>query len=91
MTELTKVLEDLQVELFKQLLERARSGEASASDFAVMAKVLKDNNVQVNPETNKQAQELEEKLKAQREKRLSKAERDEAASNVIDFSRGANG
>lgn len=90
MTDLTAVLKDLQTELFKQLLERLKSGEASSSDFQAAAKVLKDNNIQVNHETNKQAQELQEKLDEQRKKRMTPQERLEAESNVVSFSRGAN-
>lgn len=90
MTDPMTVLKDLQTELFKQLLERAKSGESSSSDFMVMAKVLKDNNIQVNPETNKQAQELQDLLEAQKKKRLSPSEKEEVASNVLAFSKGAN-
>lgn len=81
------LLKELHKALAEQLLERVKSGECAAADFAAAAKFLKDNSVTVDPGTDKTLGELEEKLRARSKNRksLSKEELDEV-SNVVSIS-----
>lgn len=57
MTDLTKILEDLQMEALKATLERIKSGEASAAELRVALDILKHNGISV---TSKAAPQLDE-------------------------------
>jgi hypothetical protein len=48
MDKLKKMLEELHYELAAQLLEKIRSGKATAKDYQVAVALLKHNNITVN-------------------------------------------
>jgi hypothetical protein len=56
MSELQKLLRDLgaelHLELFKKLLYKIRSGEATAAEMNVARQLLKDNNIDATPRQN---------------------------------------
>ena len=72
--------------LARQLIAKIESGEASASELAVAAKFLKDNNITCLPTEDNAIGELEEKLKQRRNKRTSLTQADlEAAMAQTEF------
>lgn len=64
-----EILAQLHNALTLDLIKRIESGGASAADLGVAAKLLKDNSITCVPTTDNAMGELEEKMKAQREKR----------------------
>ena len=46
---LNKILEELQLVLAEELLEKLKSGKARASDYNVARQMLKDNSYEVPP------------------------------------------
>lgn len=52
------VLQALHATVAQQLLERIKSGEATAADFSAAIKFLKDNGIDSVPEANKDIQSL---------------------------------
>ena len=69
-----------------QLIAKIESAEASASELAVAAKFLKDNNITCMPTEDNAIGELEEKLKQRRNKRTSLTQADlEAAMAQTEF------
>jgi hypothetical protein len=56
------ILADLQIETARQLLNKVKSGEATAADLNVARQLLKDNNVGAPPGANKQLDELHKKI-----------------------------
>lgn len=59
---LSKLLEELALELPKALLARIKSGEATAADLAVARQFLKDNGIMSLPESNGALKGLSETL-----------------------------
>lgn len=70
--------------LARQLIAKIESGEATASELAVAAKFLKDNNITCMPTEDNAIGELEEKLKQRKSKRvmLTQADLDAAMSDT---------
>lgn len=70
--------------LARQLIAKIESGEATASELAVAAKFLKDNNITCMPTEDNAIGELEEKLKLRRSKRtaLTQADLDAALAQT---------
>lgn len=62
--EMTRVLEELQLETIQQLLDRVRSGEATAAELGVARNLLRDNNMQVKPTGNSPLEKLGSELPA---------------------------
>lgn len=60
--DLKALLEQLQLELPKRLLERLRSGEATAADYQAARQLLKDNGYESIPTANPAAQDLASEL-----------------------------
>ena len=70
--------------LARQLIAKIESGEATASELAVAATFLKDNNITCMPTEDNAIGELEEKLKQRRSKRtaLTQADLDAALAQT---------
>ena len=49
MTKLNKILDELQLVLAEELLDKLKSGKARASDYNVARQMLKDNSYEVLP------------------------------------------
>ena len=62
MTKLNKTLELLHNELAEELLNKVRSGEASASELNVCRQFLKDNGIEGLPVDNSPLKSLVEEL-----------------------------
>lgn len=62
MGDLAKILEDLHVEVAQGLLDRIRSGEATASDFNVARQLLKDNGIDSAPKKGNPLDNLAQSL-----------------------------
>lgn len=76
MSDLTKILEALHVEVAQGLLERVRSGEATASDFNVARQLLKDNGIDSAPKKGSPLDNLAHSLP------FSQGEEDEEAASL---------
>lgn len=62
MSDLRDLLEQLQSETVKALLDRVRSGEATASDLNVARQLLKDNGVDTIPKKGDPLAQLQDAL-----------------------------
>ncbi len=62
MTDLNALLSQLHTSLAKELLARVQSGEATASDLAVVRQFLKDNGVDSVPKTGNPVHNLAQAL-----------------------------
>lgn len=60
--DLTKLLEDLQEETIRSLLQKVKSGEATASDLNVARQMLKDNNISSIPKAGSPLNNLASEL-----------------------------
>tara|TARA_B110001454_G_C12436350_1_gene315812 strand:+ start:93 stop:320 length:228 start_codon:yes stop_codon:yes gene_type:complete len=62
MTKLSKLMDELHMELAQELLDKVRSGEAKASELNVARQFLKDNGVEGLPVDNSPFKELVDEL-----------------------------
>ena len=62
MTKLSKLMDELHIELAQELLDKVRSGEAKASELNVARQFLKDNGVEGLPVDNSPFKELVDEL-----------------------------
>ena len=68
MTKLNKIMEELNVRLGEELLEKIKSGKARASDLNVCRQFLKDNSYEVPPTQENPLRDLVDKLPFDEEK-----------------------
>jgi len=69
MTKLSKLMDELHIELAQELLDKVRSGEAKASELNVARQFLKDNGVEGLPVDNSPFKELVDELPFNDEKK----------------------
>lgn len=56
------LLEELHISTVQQLLERVRSGNATAAELSVARQMLKDNNMELRPNATSPLQQLADEL-----------------------------
>ena len=62
MTKLNKILDELQLVLAEELLDKLKAGKARASDYNVARQMLKDNSYEVPPIPEDPLRKLTEQL-----------------------------
>ncbi|AGW43625.1 DNA maturase A [Burkholderia phage JG068] len=72
MSDLTSLLEQLHCVAVEELLQRIRSGDASAADLGVAVQLLKHNSITADTGKNDSLAELRERLQARQAANINK-------------------
>lgn len=72
MSDLTSLLEQLHCVAVEELLQRIRSGDASAADLGVAVQLLKHNSITADAGKNDSLAELRERLQARQAANINK-------------------